>query len=103
MADMAYRRLGGSGLVVSVAGLGCNNFGMRIDLDATRAGGAPPPAPGGPLPDPSDPCGPGGDLGGGVRRGRRGGGVRAPRLGWWGGGAKGAEGGGGGSRRYIRK
>jgi aryl-alcohol dehydrogenase-like predicted oxidoreductase len=37
MGDMRYRRLGDSGLVVSVVGLGCNNFGRRIDLDATRA------------------------------------------------------------------
>jgi aryl-alcohol dehydrogenase-like predicted oxidoreductase len=28
---MSYRRLGGSGLAVSVVGLGCNNFGARID------------------------------------------------------------------------
>jgi len=34
---MEYRRLGDSGLVVSVVGLGGNNFGRRIDLDATRA------------------------------------------------------------------
>ncbi|MCB0994677.1 MAG: aldo/keto reductase [Acidimicrobiales bacterium] len=34
---MEYRSLGGSGLAVSVAGLGCNNFGMRIDYDATVA------------------------------------------------------------------
>src|SRR4051812_6332667 len=34
---MRYRRLGDSGLVVSVVGLGCNNFGRRIDLEATRA------------------------------------------------------------------
>jgi len=34
---MEYRRLGSSGLVVSVVGLGCNNFGRRIDLEATRA------------------------------------------------------------------
>src|SRR6266550_4581929 len=34
---MQYRRLGKSGLVVSVVGLGGNNFGRRIDLDATRA------------------------------------------------------------------
>ena len=34
---MRYRSLGNSGLVVSVAGLGCNNFGRRVGLDATRA------------------------------------------------------------------
>jgi aryl-alcohol dehydrogenase-like predicted oxidoreductase len=36
---MRYRRLGDSGLVVSVVGLGCNNFGFgeRLDLEATRA------------------------------------------------------------------
>jgi aryl-alcohol dehydrogenase-like predicted oxidoreductase len=35
--DMRYRALGNSGLVVSVAGLGCNNFGRRLDVAATRA------------------------------------------------------------------
>ena len=34
---MTYRRLGNSGLVVSVIGLGCNNFGRKLDLDGTRA------------------------------------------------------------------
>jgi aryl-alcohol dehydrogenase-like predicted oxidoreductase len=34
---MSYRRLGDSGLVVSVVGLGCNNFGRQLDLDGTRA------------------------------------------------------------------
>ena len=34
---MRYRSLGNSGLVVSVAGLGCNNFGMRVDAAQTRA------------------------------------------------------------------
>jgi aryl-alcohol dehydrogenase-like predicted oxidoreductase len=34
---MRYRSLGNSGLVVSVAGLGCNNFGRRVDLDGTRS------------------------------------------------------------------
>lgn len=33
---MEYRNLGRSGLIVSVAGLGCNNFGMRIDAEQTR-------------------------------------------------------------------
>jgi aryl-alcohol dehydrogenase-like predicted oxidoreductase len=34
---MDYRRLGDSGLKVSEIGLGCNNFGMRIDQQATCA------------------------------------------------------------------
>lgn len=35
MTDMRFRRLGGSGLKVSVVGLGCNNFGRRLDATAT--------------------------------------------------------------------
>lgn len=34
---MAYRQLGDSGLTVGVVGLGCNNFGRRLDQDATTA------------------------------------------------------------------
>lgn len=34
---MKVRRLGNSGLKVSVVGLGCNNFGMRIDAAQTQA------------------------------------------------------------------
>jgi len=33
---MEERRLGGSDLAVSAVGLGCNNFGMKIDLEASR-------------------------------------------------------------------
>ncbi len=33
---MQFRNLGRSGLRVSLVGLGCNNFGGRIDLEATR-------------------------------------------------------------------
>ncbi len=34
---MTYRRLGASGLAVSEVGIGCNNFGRRIDAAASKA------------------------------------------------------------------
>jgi len=34
---MRYRPLGRSGLLVSVVGLGCNNFGSRLDVEGARA------------------------------------------------------------------
>ena len=34
---MRYRPLGNSGLLVSVVGLGCNNFGMRLDAERATA------------------------------------------------------------------
>lgn len=37
MAELPTRRLGDSELEVSVVGLGCNNFGKRLALDATAA------------------------------------------------------------------
>jgi aryl-alcohol dehydrogenase-like predicted oxidoreductase len=36
MSEMSYRRLGTSGLVVSVVGVGCNNFGRKLDADGSR-------------------------------------------------------------------
>ncbi|MBX6723212.1 MAG: aldo/keto reductase [Dactylosporangium sp.] len=36
MSEMSYRRLGASGLAVSVVGLGCNNFGGRIDAERSN-------------------------------------------------------------------
>jgi len=35
--QLPTRRLGDSELEVSVVGLGCNNFGRRLDLDGTVA------------------------------------------------------------------
>jgi aryl-alcohol dehydrogenase-like predicted oxidoreductase len=37
MSEMTYRQLGNSGLTVSTVGLGCNQIGGKLDLDATRA------------------------------------------------------------------
>ena len=37
MTDLPSRALGDSGIDVSVVGLGCNNFGRRVDLAGTRA------------------------------------------------------------------
>jgi aryl-alcohol dehydrogenase-like predicted oxidoreductase len=37
MTSLPTRPLGDSGPQVSVVGLGCNNFGRRVDLDGTRA------------------------------------------------------------------
>src|SRR5499426_2478147 len=34
--NMEQRRLGAAGLQMSLLGLGCNNFGGRIDLEASR-------------------------------------------------------------------
>jgi aryl-alcohol dehydrogenase-like predicted oxidoreductase len=103
MADMAYRRLGGSGLVVSVAGLGGNNFGMRIDLDATRAVVDAALDEGVTLFDTSDSYGASEEMLGEVLQGRRDDVVLATKFGSSLRGANGAEWGARGSRRYIRK
>src|SRR5437660_6113923 len=37
MTDLPRRALGDGGIEVPVIGLGCNNFGRRVDVDGTRA------------------------------------------------------------------
>jgi aryl-alcohol dehydrogenase-like predicted oxidoreductase len=103
MADMAHRRLGGSGLVVSVAGLGCNNFGARIDLDATRGVVDAALDEGITLFDTSDSYGESEVLLGEVLEGRRDDVVLATKFGSALKGANGADWGARGSRRYIRR
>lgn len=103
MADMAYRRLGGSGLVVSVAGLGCNNFGLRIDLEATRAVVHAALDEGVTLLDTSDSYGASEEFLGDVLHGRRDDVVLATKFGSSLKGDNGADWGARGSRRYIRR
>jgi aryl-alcohol dehydrogenase-like predicted oxidoreductase len=103
MADMTYRRLGGSGLAVSVAGLGCNNFGLRIGLDETRAVVDAALAEGVTLLDTSDSYGASEEMLGEVLEGRRDDVVIATKFGSSLRGANGADWGARGSRRYIRR
>jgi aryl-alcohol dehydrogenase-like predicted oxidoreductase len=101
---MRYRQLGQSGLTVSVAGLGCNNFG-RIDLDATRAVVDAALDEGITLLDTADiySLGASEELLGQVLAGRRDDVVLATKFGMDMAGANGADWGARGSRRYIRR
>jgi aryl-alcohol dehydrogenase-like predicted oxidoreductase len=102
---MRYRPLGDSGLVVSVVGLGGNNFGRRIDLDGTRAVVDAAIEAGITLVDTADIYGNKGEsetLLGEVLRGRRTELVLATKFGMDMSGANGPDWGARGSRRYIR-
>jgi aryl-alcohol dehydrogenase-like predicted oxidoreductase len=103
MADMRYRRLGDSGLVVSVVGLGCNNFGRRIDVDATRAVVEAALECGITMFDTADGYGESEAFLGEVLAGRRDDVVLATKFGSDLGGALGDDGGARGSRRYLRR
>jgi aryl-alcohol dehydrogenase-like predicted oxidoreductase len=103
MGDMRYRRLGDSGLAVSVVGLGCNNFGRRIDLEATRAVVDAALDEGITLFDTSDSYGESETFLGEVLEGRRDDVVLATKFGNDLGGRLGADWGARNSRRYIRK
>ena len=103
MAELPKRRLGDSELEVSVVGLGCNNFGKRLDLDATAAVLDAALAAGITLFDTADIYG-GGDserLIGEALEGRRDEYVLATKFGWET-SEEGAPDAAGGSREYIR-
>jgi len=102
-SDMEYRRLGDSGLVVSVVGLGANNFGRRIGVDDTRAVVDAAIGAGITLIDTADVYGDSELLLGEVLEGRRDQVVLATKFGGNLQGANGTDWGARGSRRYIRK
>jgi aryl-alcohol dehydrogenase-like predicted oxidoreductase len=107
MADMRYRRLGDSGLVVSVVGLGCNNFGRKVDLDGTRAVVHAALDLGINLFDTADiygnPHGASEELVGAALKGRRDEAVIATKFGMDMAGANGPDHGARGARRYIMR
>lgn len=104
MADMRYRRLGDSGLRVSVVGLGCNNFGQRVDADGTREVVSAALDAGVNLFDTSDTYGNRGgseEYLGAALKGRRDEVVLATKFGHDMGGVNGPDWGARGARRYI--
>src|SRR5580698_5285122 len=100
---MRTRRLGKSGLSVSVVGLGCNNFGRRIGLEETRAVVRSALDAGVTLFDTSDTYGESEDFLGEVLGRERDDIVLATKFGMDMGGALGPDWDARGSRRYIRK
>jgi aryl-alcohol dehydrogenase-like predicted oxidoreductase len=103
MGGMRTRRLGRSGLVVSVVGLGCNNFGRRIGLEETRAVVRSALDAGVTLFDTSDTYGESEDFLGEVLGKERDDIVLATKFGMSMGGKLGPDWDARGSRRYIRK
>jgi aryl-alcohol dehydrogenase-like predicted oxidoreductase len=100
---MRVRRLGKSGLSVSVVGLGCNNFGRRIGLEETRAVVRAALDAGVTLFDTSDTYGESEDFLGEVLGRERADIVLATKFGMSMGGQLGPDWDARGSRRYIRK
>jgi len=100
---MRYSRLGDSGLVVSVVGLGSNNFGRRIDLARTRSVVDAAVESGITLFDTADSYGDSEEFLGQVLQGRRDDVVIATKFGHDLGGALGRDFGARGSRRYVRR
>jgi aryl-alcohol dehydrogenase-like predicted oxidoreductase len=98
-----HRPLGSSGLVVSRVGLGCNNFGPRVDLDGARAVVDAALDAGVTLFDTSDSYGDSEEILGTLLEGRRDQVVIATKFGSDLRGANGPDWGARGSRRYIRR
>jgi aryl-alcohol dehydrogenase-like predicted oxidoreductase len=103
MTDMRLWRLGTSGLAVSVVGLGCNNFGTRLDLDGTRAVVDAALDAGITLFDTADTYGQSEEFLGEILEGRREQVIIATKFGMDLRGALGPDWGARGSRRYIRR
>lgn len=103
MTEMTYRNLGDSGLRVSKIGIGCNNFGMRIDAAATERVVGAALDHGITLFDTSDSYGDSEIFLGAALRSRREETVIATKFGSDLRGANGPDWGSRGSRRYIRK
>ncbi|WP_410815020.1 aldo/keto reductase [Micromonospora sp. 067-2] len=107
VTEMTYRRLGDSGLVVSVVGIGCNNFGRKLDVDGTRAVVDAALDAGITLFDTADiygePQGGSEELLGQALKGRRDDVVVATKFGMDMNGANGPDFGARGSRRYIAR
>jgi aryl-alcohol dehydrogenase-like predicted oxidoreductase len=103
MTEMTYRHLGNSGLMVSTVGLGCNNFGLRIDAEATERVVHAALECGITLFDTSDSYGDSEVFLGNALGSRRGEVVLATKFGSDLRGANGPDWGARGSRRYIRK
>src|SRR6266568_3330612 len=104
MGDMRHRRLGDSGLMVSVVGLGCNSIGRTVDLAGARAVVDAALDAGITLLDTADTysLGKSEELLGEVLRGRRDEVVLATKFGMDMRGLNGPDWGARGSRRYIR-
>jgi aryl-alcohol dehydrogenase-like predicted oxidoreductase len=103
---MDHRALGRSGLMVSVVGLGGNNFGRRIDLEASRAVVDAALDAGVTFIDTADVYGNRGgseEILGQVLQGRRDDVVIGTKFGGDMGGANGEDWGARGSRRYVRR
>ncbi len=102
MTAPRQRRLGRSGLSVSTVGLGCNNFGMKLDLPASRTVIDAALDHGVTLFDTSDSYSSSEEILGEVLEGRRHQVVLATKFGSDLQGANGPDWGARGSRRYIR-